>query len=32
MDGAFCVHGREEKCVVLQWEDLKERKHVEDYM
>jgi hypothetical protein len=26
MDGAFGIHGREEKPVVFQWEDLKERK------
>jgi hypothetical protein len=34
MDGAFDIHGREEKHVVFQWEDLKERKkerkHLED--
>jgi hypothetical protein len=26
MDGAFGVHEREEKHLVFQWEDLKERK------
>jgi hypothetical protein len=30
MEGAFGVRGREEKHVVFPWEDLKERKHLED--
>ena len=30
MDRAFGIFGREEKHVVFQWEDLKERKHLED--